>query len=127
MRSWVTKSLRLLIIAALSLSLLGLSACCGSPLKFSPETLYDATLYQTYQASITVSGNKTPVGFIGIGSGALPDGLKLIYEQGKNTATISGDPTLLGTFSFTVNAWCGSSDHQSQNSSRRYEITVTRD
>jgi hypothetical protein len=127
MNARILKFLKLSLPGLLLVPLLAISACSNSALTFSPETLPGATLYQPYQATISISGYKTPVGFIGIDSGSLPDGLRLVYEQGKNTATISGDPTLLGTFSFTMNTWCMGTNRQSQSGQHQYQITVTRD
>jgi hypothetical protein len=127
MISGIRHSLAALAIAAVSLSLLAMPACSVSPLKFAPDALPGASLYQTYQATITISGNKTPVGSISVSAGALPDGIKLTYEQGKNFATLSGDPTLLGTFSFTVRTWCEGTNRPGQSGEHAYTIAVERD
>jgi hypothetical protein len=107
--------------------LLALPACSSSPLKFAPDALPGASLYQTYQATITISGNKTPVGSISVSAGALPDGINLTYEPGKSFATLSGDPTLLGTFSFTIKAWCEGTNRPGQSAEHAYSIAVERD
>jgi hypothetical protein len=115
--SWTT--------ALLLLGLPGISACANNALTFSPDMLPSAILYQPYQATITITGEKTQVGYIGVSAGSLPDGLKIIDEAGNDAASISGTPTLLGTFSFTTNAWCLGTKH-GQNSYQKYTIVVTR-
>jgi Putative Ig domain len=109
--------------ASFVLTALMFSACGGSPLKFSPDELYPVTLYQNYQQTISVSGNSTPVSFIGVTKGALPDGLVLAYDPGSSSAVISGEPTNLGRFTFTVTARC----EGGLNGSHAYTIAVTRD
>jgi hypothetical protein len=127
MRATRSGYLRLAVAALLLSAAAPLAACTGNPLIFSPETLPSATLYQHYEATITVTGEKTPVGHIGISAGALPDGIKLTYEQGHDFATLSGDPTLLGTFSFTLNAWCEGTNRPGQSAEHSYVIAVERD
>jgi hypothetical protein len=122
----ISQYLKLTIISFLLMNICWVS-CSGNSLKFSPETLPGASLYQQYEATITISGQKTPVGYIGISAGVLPDGIKLTYEQGNDFATLSGDPTLLGTFSFTLNTWCEGTNRAGQSAQHSYEITVTRD
>ena len=114
------------LVLALVLPGLPEASCSNNPLTFTPAAFPSATLYQPYQATLTITGEKTPVGYIGISSGALPDGLKISYEQGSDSATVSGDPTLLGTFSFTINAWCMGTNSQGQNTSKKYVIEVSR-
>ena len=110
----------------LLLSLPWISACANTAITFSPQELPSVILYQTYHATVTITGFKTPVGYIGISDGALPDGLTISYEQGTNVATISGDPTLLGNFVFTLNAWCMGTNKQGQSGYHKYEILVAK-
>ena len=108
------------------LSLPWISACGNNAIMFSPEALPSVILYQTYRATVTITGYKTPSGYIGISDSALPDGLTLSYEAGTNVATISGDPTLLGNFVFTLKAWCMGTNKLGQSGYHIYEILVTR-
>ncbi len=114
-----------LILAALLLVVASL-ACGGSrpPLQFSPDTLPDAQVGQSYNVSITVSGNVTPVGQMSIGKGALPDGLVLQHERGNSTATISGTPQAAGEFEFTVAAWCLGTNVSGQTGQQDYRLVV---
>jgi hypothetical protein len=126
MKSEIRRFMLLWAMGMLLLSLPVISACGNNALTISPAELPDAQLYQPYQATVTITGEKTPVGGIGVGSGALPDGLKITYEEGNNTASISGDPTLLGTFSFTISASCKGTNKQGQSGQQKYVIVVTR-
>jgi len=76
------------------------------PLVISPSELPDARVGQSYEVTITVSGDQTPVYTIAVDSAELPPGLALHYEEGANTATIEGVPEEAGTFEFTVKATC---------------------
>jgi hypothetical protein len=113
---------------ALALVLPGLpeASCTNNSLTFSPAAFPSATLYQQYEATLNIAGEKTPVGYIGVSDGALPDGLKISYEPGSDSASISGTPTLLGTYSFTINAWCMGTNSRGQNTNKKYVIEVTR-
>ncbi len=128
MNNRILKFGRALVAPLVVVMTLTFSACGGGvPLTFSPDTLYPAVLFQTYSITISVSGNITPVNHISISSGALPDGLKLYYQPGDNTAAIKGDPTLNGTFTFTVSARCEGTNRPGQSGSHTYKIDVTRD
>ena len=125
--------IRLISLLALLLSA-GLAAACSdntpeptsSPnvLTISPAELPEATTGQPYQATITVTGNRTPVGHIGIESGALPTGLEIQYKQIENTAVIEGTPQKAGTFKFTVGTWCMGTNQPGQTAHQDYELVV---
>lgn len=67
-------------------------------LTISTTTLPDGTTGTLYNASLTVAGGLLPYAF-SISAGALPDGLTI-----SNVGSISGTPTKVGTFNFTVSA-----------------------
>ncbi len=125
--------IRLISLLALLLSV-GLAVACDdntpeptpSPdvLTISPTELPEATTGQPYQAAITVTGNRTPVGYIGIESGTLPAGLEIQYQQIENTAVIEGTPEEAGTFNFTVDTWCMGTNQPGQTAHKDYELVV---
>ncbi len=125
MNAGIRKFLGLSLLALLQLSVLWLSACGNNPLTFAPDKLPQATSGQPFQTTITVSGNKTPVGYIGVSSGALPTGLTINYEKGNNTALISGTPMQKGTFIFTIDTWCMGTNKTGQSGHQDYELVVT--
>lgn len=93
-------------------------------LTISPSELPEATTGQPYQATIIVTGNRTPVGYIGTESGALPLGLEIQYQQIENTAVIKGTPEEVGTFNFTVDTWCMGTNQPGQTAHKDYELVV---
>jgi uncharacterized protein YhjY with autotransporter beta-barrel domain len=64
----------------------------------SPTTLAADTIHTPYSASITAQGGTTPYTFAVTG-GALPTGLTLASD-----GTLSGTPTAIGSFNFTITA-----------------------
>jgi hypothetical protein len=104
-----------------------LLACRGGQrpaLVFAPADLPEAQAGQAYSATVTVSGNVTPVGDMFVESGALPAGLQLSFDETSRTAKISGTPTESGTFKFTVGAWCLGTNVSGQTGQREYELVV---
>lgn len=96
----------------------------GSSLIFSPSELPEAQVGRPYQATITVSGNETPVFSIVIGSGELPPGLLLAYQENDSTAIIEGTPEEAGEFRFTIQAYCYGTNVSGQTGEQRYELLV---
>jgi hypothetical protein len=111
------------LVLFILLAAMGVTACGGSPLTFSPAKLPEASAGQPYQDTVTISGNKTPVANIEA-TGNLPPPLRLTHEKGLNTALISGTPTAAGNFKFTVNAWCEGTNSPGQGSQEDYELVV---
>ena len=68
-----------------------------APLAFKTSTLYDATSAKAYSTTLEASGGNTPYKW-SIFEGALPSGLTI----NATTGTISGTPTKVGSYSFTV-------------------------
>lgn len=116
---------RIPAVAILVSLALMLTACEGQPLVFSPSKLPDATVGQPYQASITIIGNKTPVGNIETNNTTgLPSGLKITYTKFENTASISGTPQVAGTFDFIVRAQCMGTNQPGQAGDMPYSLIV---
>jgi hypothetical protein len=75
----------------------------GCPfITVNPATLPPAVLGVFYSQTISASGGTPPITFT-ISSGALPPGLTLSATS-STTAVISGTPTTLGLFTFTITA-----------------------
>jgi subtilisin-like proprotein convertase family protein len=68
-------------------------------ITFTPATLPGATAGVSYNQTLTASGGTAPYSNFTISAGALPGGLSL-----STSGTISGTPTAVGTFNFTVKA-----------------------
>jgi hypothetical protein len=98
--------------------------CTSPPLAFSPPELPEAQVGQPYEATITVSGNHTPVFLISVDSEELPPGLTLHYEDNASTAEIKGVPEKAGEFEFTVRAYCYGTNVSGQTGERRYRLLV---
>jgi len=111
---------------ACSLALTAALGCTPRPpLQFSPATLPDAQVGSSYAATITVSQAVTPVGGASVQDGALPAGLNLVLaKEPINTIQISGTPTVAGTFSFTIDAWCYGTQVSGQTATPGYTLVV---
>jgi subtilisin-like proprotein convertase family protein len=91
---------------------------CGAAcptITLSPSTLSNGTEGIAYNQTITPSGGAGPYTFA-VSIGALPDGLTL----DANTGVISGTPTVVNTFNFTVTA----TDSNNCTGSQAYSITI---
>lgn len=121
------KSLRPLWIAVLVLALT--LACFHDPrprpaLVFDPLELPAAQAGAAYAATITVSQNVTPVYWMQVVEGALPDGLTLEYHEHDSFAKIVGTPTRAGKFKFAVGAACLGTSVNGQMGQMEYGIEV---
>lgn len=96
----------------------------GKPLVISPGELPEAQALSPYEASLTVSQNRTPVGSISVSAGSLPPGLELTFVQGESGATISGIPLEPGTYAFTISAWCYGTNISGQSIEQQMSIVV---
>jgi hypothetical protein len=116
-------------IPAMIACVLALAAVLGctprSALQFSPTTLADARVGLSYAATITVSQAATPVGGASIQDGALPADLDLaLAKEPINTIQISGTPTVMGTFTFTLSVWCYGTQVSGQTATQEYTLLV---
>jgi hypothetical protein len=89
------------------------AAACPT-ITLSPSTLPAATAGVAYSQTITASGGTAPYTF-SLASGALPPGLTL-----SSSGVLSGTPTTVGSFTFTVTA----TDALSCGGSRTYTVAV---
>jgi hypothetical protein len=71
-------------------------------LAFSPLELPEAVVGQSYEVTIAVANNETPIFRIAVDDGELPSGLALNYEERAITATITGTPHEAGEFEFRL-------------------------
>ena len=93
-------------------------------LVFSPSSLPAGTVGDPYTATITVSGQYTPVFEISVPAGTLPAGLQLVYEEIDDHAVISGTPQSAGTTSIMVSAYCFGTNDPGQEGHKAYSIVV---
>ncbi len=96
----------------------------SKPLVFNPDKLPDAQVGVPYEATISISQNRTPVGDISVSEGTLPSGLELVYVRAEDTAKITGTPTQAGTFTFTISVWCFGTSVNGQTGEKQYTIVV---
>ncbi|MBI4548082.1 MAG: putative Ig domain-containing protein [Ignavibacteriae bacterium] len=80
----------------------------------NPSTLPNGTVGTSYSQTLTATGGTIPYTFT-VSSGTLPNGLTL-----STSGLLSGTPTTIGTFTFTVTA----TDAQGCSGSRAYSLTI---
>ena len=85
----------------------------AAPIFTGPGTLPDAYVGQSYATSITATGSPAPT--FTVTAGSLPPGLTL-----NANGTLSGTPTVVGDYNFTVMARSGASP----GSTRAYTVRV---
>jgi large repetitive protein len=83
-------------------------------IAFAPASLPNGTAAIPYAQTISATGGVSPLGF-SIGSGALPAGLTL-----STSGTLTGTPTVVGSFTFSVTA----TDVNGQTGSRSYTLAI---
>jgi hypothetical protein len=123
----LTKSLRPFWIAFVVLAVTLSCFSDRSPrpiLEFEPLELLAAQVGVAYDVTITVSQNVTPVYWMKVVVGALPDGLTLEYNENDNFAKVVGTPTSAGTFKFAVGAACRGTSVNGQMGQKEYVIEV---
>jgi hypothetical protein len=86
----------------------------GKPLKITTTSLPSGQVGAAYQAGLLATGGVQPYTWA-VASGAVPPGLAL-----STTGTLSGTPTLAGSFSFTVRT----SDQSGQTASQAYSLSI---
>ena len=83
-------------------------------LTVAPATLPNPAIGSAYSQPLTSTNGTAPYGFV-ISNGQLPNGLSL-----SSAGTLSGTPTAVGTFNFTVQA----TDAYGFTASRAYTLTL---
>ncbi|MBU0866150.1 MAG: putative Ig domain-containing protein [Alphaproteobacteria bacterium] len=89
-------------------------------IELDPVTLPNATFGVAYSQTITADGSIAPYSFA-VTSGALPPGLTLASD-----GTLSGTPSLSGTWGFTISATDATAAPGPYAGARAYSITVAR-
>jgi uncharacterized protein YhjY with autotransporter beta-barrel domain len=87
-------------------------------MSVSPASLTAGTINSAYGATISASGGTSPYTFA-LTSGALPAGLTL-----TSAGVLSGTPTVMGTFNFTVTATDASTGTGPFTASRAYTLVI---
>jgi hypothetical protein len=121
------KSLRPLWITVLVLAVTLACFFDRSPrptLEFDPLELPAAQVGVAYDVTISVSQNVTPVYWMKVIEGALPDGLMLEYNENDSFAKVVGTPMSAGTFKFAVGAACRGTSVNGQMGQKEYVIEV---
>jgi hypothetical protein len=85
----------------------------------NPATLASGVVLAGYGQEVTAVGGTAPYTFA-VSSGALPPGLALSAGDTTTNAVISGVPTLIGTFTFTITA----TDANGCPGSRTYSVVI---
>jgi hypothetical protein len=117
---------RLSIVLLLGVALVSACSVGRGALNFTPDKLPDAHAGQAYEAIITVTGNRTPVGDLYVSGGSLPDGMTLDFTRGSsNAGTLQGTPTTAGRYVFTVSAWCLGTNVSGQAGDQNYVLVVS--
>jgi hypothetical protein len=86
----------------------------ATSISISPSTLSTPSIGTAYSQTLTASGGTAPYTFA-LSSGSLPAGLSL-----SSSGLLSGTPTAVGSFTFTIQA----TDATSLTSSQPYTITI---
>jgi len=87
----------------------------GAQITLSPTSLPDAIYEMAYSVVLTASGGTAPYTY-SVSTGSLPAGLIL-----NTSGTISGSPTVTGSFSFTIKA----TDSNNLNGTQNYTLIVS--
>lgn len=88
------------------------------PMSINPPALYDGLVYKAYTSvTLKTSGGKSAYHW-SLSSGALPVGMKL-----STTGVLSGTPTLVGSYTFTVKV-TDSSTPTANLATRTYTIAI---
>ena len=84
---------------------LGLALAGCDRVEFTPRVLPEAAVGRSYRAEVGVTGGKSAVDGIALGSGELPAGLTFRFDRPSSRAVIEGTPTTTGTYTFQLGVW----------------------
>jgi hypothetical protein len=110
--------------------ILGITLACFPDLRLRPDLEFDpvelpaARVDVVYEATIAVSQNVTPVYWMVLSEGTLPDGLTFEYHENDSFAKIVGTPTRAGTFKFMIGAACLGTSVNGQTGQKEYILEV---
>jgi hypothetical protein len=93
-------------------------AVSAPTITIAPATLTAGSLGASYSQSLTATGGQGPYSFA-LASGALPGGLVL-----NNLGSITGTPTAVGTFTFTVSGTDSSTATRASFTSATISLTI---
>lgn len=94
----------------------------GATCSISTLSLPNATQGSPYSQNISTANCTAPLTWgLAVGSGPLPTGLSLTTPTAGTTGTLSGNPTALGTFNFTVQV----TDSGSNVAQQAYTVVVS--
>lgn len=79
-------------------TVLSISCSARPDLSVQPRTLPVAVVGTHYIVLFKVNDAETPVGYVGVGEGQLPPGLKLVHAKGESEFKIIGVPEHKGEF-----------------------------
>jgi hypothetical protein len=106
--------------------LLGLfvTASCRATLHVRPDELAAGTVGRLYEALITVSNNRTPLGGAELTAGTLPPGIAIGRVVNDDTIPLRGTPAQAGDFAFELTLWCFGTNFPGQTTVKRYVVRV---
>src|SRR5262249_19073870 len=90
------------------------------PIVVNPATLPNGAPGVFYNQTITATGGFGPPYIFSVSSGTLPTGLTLTPPGFTSSAMLSGTPSAVGSFTFTITA----TDGESGTGSRTYTVTI---
>jgi len=105
---------------AVNVALSGTVNAVGGALTITPATLANGVVGTVYNGALTATGGTGPFTW-SLSAGALPGGLTLNIASTAATTSITGTPTAVGTFNFTVRVQDSTTAFDTQN----YVVTIT--
>jgi hypothetical protein len=101
-----------------------LAASCRAALGVRPDGLAPGRVGRAYEALVTVSNNRTPLGGGAITAGALPPGIAIDRAVNGASLPLRGTPTQAGDFSFELTLWCYGTNFPGQTAAKKYVMRI---